>query len=101
MEHRTEGSPRLSTCRVTTLSSPASGGRGLEGGAICSPRLLPMDASGLASLRMSSLGSELHLPGEEPEDAADAHGDPERHLPAGPQPAGWQLERLICVQVPG
>lgn len=46
-------------------------------------------------------GSKLHLLREGPEDASDSGGDPQWHLPAGPQPAGWKLKRLICVQVPG
>ena len=45
--------------------------------------------------------SELHLPGEEPEDAAHLCRDQQWHLPAGPQPAGRELSRLLCVPVPG
>lgn len=71
--------------------------------AISSPQDPPLGLvpAKLVSGLVPSFGSELHLLREGSEDAADCGGDPQWHLPAGPQPAGWKLKRLICVQVPG
>lgn len=55
----------------------------------------------VSGLVPSFFGSKLHLLREGPEDASNSSGDPQWHLPAGPQPAGWKLKRFICVQVPG